>query len=56
LDLIEYFSENPLAWLSGAIIGQANNQQVIFLRWPALDYNRICDRFVLIDKSQGNSF
>jgi hypothetical protein len=30
--------------------GQANNQQVIFLRWPAFDYYIICDRFALTSK------
>lgn len=34
--------------LSGATMGQANNQQVIFLRWPASDYYIINDSLALI--------
>ena len=29
--------------LSGAIMGQANNSQVIILKWPALNYYIICN-------------
>ena len=28
-------------------MGQANNQQVIILKWPASDYYVICDRYAL---------
>lgn len=38
-----------LGHLSGAIIGQPNNHQVIFLRWSASDY---CDRIALVQKSK----
>lgn len=31
-------------------MGQANNQQVIILKWPASDYYIICDRCALIKK------
>ena len=34
--------------MSGATMGQANNQQVIILKWPASEYNIICDRWALI--------
>ena len=33
-----------LLLLSGAITGQANNEQVIILKWPASDYYITCDR------------